>query len=172
MGAGGGGLDQRAGGKGGELTGPNPVDRGKAGSKLHLVCDQAGLPLTVLVSGANTHDSQLLPLLLESMPSVRSDRGGRPRRRPDKLHADKAYDVPWLRREVARQGIKVRIARKGVESSQRLGRYRWIVEACLSWLLKYRRLVRRYDRKAEHFQGFADLACALISYRRLSKLTN
>ena len=40
-----------------------------------------------------------------------------------------------------------------------------------SWLLRNRRLVRRYDRKAEHFQAFADLAAALLSYRRLAKAT-
>lgn len=98
-------------------------------------------------------------------------RRGRPRHRPAKLHADKAYDQPVLRREVRRRGIGVRIARKGIESSKRLGRHRWIVEACLSWLLRNRRLVRRYDRKAEHFQAFADLACALLAYRRLLKAT-
>jgi hypothetical protein len=49
---------------------------------------------------------------------------------------------------------------------------RWIVEACLSWLRNNRRLVRRYERKADHFQAFADLACLLICYRRWTKLTN
>lgn len=108
---------------------------------------------------------------MDSIAPVRSPRG-RPRRRPGKLHADKAYDVPALRRQLRRWGIGVRIARKGVESSQRLGRHRWVVEACLAWLMNYRRLIRRYDRKAEHFQGFTDLACALICHRRLTKTTN
>ena len=134
------------------------------------MCDQNGLPLTVLISAANTHDSQLMLPLLDSLAPIRSPRG-RPRHRPDKLHADKAYDQRPLRAEVRRRGIAVRIARKGVESSQRLGRYRWIVESCLSWLLRNRRLIRRYDRKAEHFQAFADLACALLAYNRLTKLT-
>jgi len=62
----------------------------------------------------------------------------------DKLHADKAYDVPALRAEIRRRGIAVRIARKAIESSQHLGQHRWIAEACLSWLLNNRRLVRRY----------------------------
>ena len=66
----------------------------------------------------------------------------------------------------------MRIARKGVESSQRLGRHRWIVEAALSWLMNNRRLARRYERKAEHFQAFADLAAILVCYRRLGKVTN
>jgi hypothetical protein len=53
----------------------------------------------------------------------------------------------------------------------RLGRHRWIVEACLSWLLNNRRLVRRYDRKAEHFQAFADLGCILLCYHRWTMAT-
>jgi len=136
-----------------------------------VLCDRTGIPLAVLVSAANTHDSQLLMPLLDSIAPIRSRRG-RPRRRPAKLHGDKAYDQPALRREIRRRGIAVRIARKGVESSSRLGRHRWIVEACLSWLTRNRRLIRRYDRKAEHFQAFADIACTLISYRRLTKVTN
>jgi transposase len=136
-----------------------------------VLCDRNGVPLTVLISAANVHDSQLMLPLLDSVAPVRSRRG-RARHRPDKLHADKAYDVPALRAEVRRRGIAVRIARKGVESTQRLGRYRWIVEACLSWLQNNRRLVRRYERKAEHFQAFADLGCLLICYRRLTKATN
>lgn len=135
-----------------------------------MLCDRRGVPLTAIISAANVHDSQLLVPLLDAVAPIRTRRG-RPRRRPDKLHGDKAYDQPALRAEVRRRGIGVRIARKGVESSQRLGRYRWIVESCLSWLQRNRRLVRRYDRKAEHFQAFADLGCALLTYRRLLKTT-
>jgi transposase len=108
--------------------------------------------------------------LLDSFAPIRSRRG-RPRHRPGKLHADKAYDIPALRAEIRRRGITVRIARKNVETSQRLGRHRWIVESALSWLLNNRRLIRRYERKAEHFQGFADLGCALLTYRRWTKVT-
>jgi transposase len=134
------------------------------------MCDRTGLPLTVLISAANVHDSQLMVPLLDSLAPIRSARG-RPRTRPDKLHADKAYDIAALRAEIRRRGITVRIARKGIESNERLGRHRWIVEACLSWLLNNRRLVRRYERKADHFQAFADLACVLLSYRRWAKVT-
>jgi hypothetical protein len=61
--------------------------------------------------------------------------------------------------------------RKGIESSTRLGRHRWVIERTMSWLMRYRRLVRRYDRLADHFQGFVTIACALICYRRLVKVT-
>ncbi|WP_372472173.1 transposase [Jidongwangia harbinensis] len=109
--------------------------------------------------------------LLDSIAPIRGP-PGRPRHRPGKLHADKAYDQPALRTEIRHRGITVRIARKGIEASHRLGRHRWIVEACLSWLLRNRRLIRRYDRKPEHFQAFANLASALLAYRRLRKATN
>ncbi|HBD9578880.1 TPA: transposase, partial [Shigella sonnei] len=76
-----------AGQKGGELTGPNPTDRGKSGTKYHLLTDGNGLPLHILASAANTHDSKLFEPLLETNPAVRGRRGrpGRPRRRPEKL---------------------------------------------------------------------------------------
>jgi transposase len=144
------------------------VDRGKPGSKIHVLCDQNGIPLTALISAANTHDSQLLIPLLDSIAPIRSP-AGPPRRRPAKLHADKAYDQRGLRREISRRGIKVRIARRGIESSQHLGRYRWKVEACLAWLMNNRRLQHRYERKHQHFEAFTDLACALICYRKLTK---
>ncbi|GGJ63869.1 hypothetical protein GCM10010121_088170 [Streptomyces brasiliensis] len=60
------------------------------------------------------------------------------------------------------------IARKGVESSQRLGRHRWTVERTVAWLAGCRRLHRRYERKAEHFLAFAGIAATLICYCRLS----
>lgn len=133
-----------------------------------MICDRAGLPLAVLATAANVHDSQVLLPMLDYVPATLTP-ARRRRFRPGKLHADKAYDVRALRAEVRRRGIAVRIARKGIESSTRLGRHRWVVEACMSWLMRYRRLVRRYDRKGDHFEAFATIACTLICYRRLTK---
>ena len=78
----------------------------------------------MLVSAANTHDSRLFEPLLETNPGVRPRRGrpGRPRHRPEKLHADKGYDYPRCRRYLHRRGIKVPIARRGIETTQRLKR--------------------------------------------------
>jgi hypothetical protein len=69
----------------------------------------------------------------------------------------------WLRR----RGIRARIARRGIESSQRLGRYRWRVARALSWLSCYRRLQVRWDRGSDRFFGFVLLACALVCFKRL-----
>lgn len=158
-----------AGEKGGSLTGPNPVDRGKSGSKLHVLSEAQGIPLVVGVSGANTHDSLALKPLVKGIPAVRSRRGPR-RRRPGKLRADKAYysadTLSWLRE----RGITARIARPGIESSERLGRHRWKIERSISWLFGYRRLTVRYERKGSHFLAFLGLAAALTCYKKLAKL--
>ena len=161
-------LSQHAGPEKGELTGPNFVDRGKYGSKIHLITERTGLPLSVGISGANTHDSQALIPLVKGIPPIRSRRGPR-RRRPDKLHADKGYDYNHLRRWLSVRGIRHRIARKGVETSQRLGHHRWTIERTMAWLAGYRRLRRRYERSAAHFLAFHSIACTLICHRRLTK---
>lgn len=161
-------LGQRAGGKRGPLTGPNPTDRGKPGSKIHLITDRNGLPLSLGISGANMHDSLGLQPLVHGIPPIRSRCGPR-RRRPAKLHADKGYDYDHLRKWLRQRRIRHRIARKGIESSTRLGRHRWVVERTVSWLAGCRRLHRRYERKAEHFLAFVGIAAALIAYRRLTK---
>lgn len=158
--------------RGGAETGPNPVDRGKRGSKYHLVVDRNGIPLAVRLSAANVHASKLLEPIVDAIPAVVGPRGrpGRPRKRPAKLHADKAYDSSEKRRALRSRGITPRIARRGVESSERLGRYRWIVERSLAWLLGCRRLGVRYERRADLLQGLLHLACSLVCIGFLSPL--
>lgn len=160
----------RSGRKGGGLTGPNPVDRGKKGSKLYVLTEAQGIPLAVAVSGANAHDSQALKPLIRGIPAIRSRRGPR-RCRPLKLRADKAYfsteHLAWLRG----RGITPRMARPGVESSERLGRHRWKIERSIAWLFGYRRLTVRYERKGSHFLAFLGLAAALTCYKKLAKTT-
>ncbi|MFD7488877.1 IS5 family transposase [Streptomyces mirabilis] len=154
--------------KGGSLTGPNPVDRGKQGSKLHVLSDAQGIPLAVAVSGANMHDSLALKPLIRGIPAVRSRRGPR-RRRPVKLRADKAYfsaeHLAWLRE----RGLVARIARPGIESGERLGRHRWKIERSIAWRFGYRRLTVRFERKGSHFLAFLGLVAALTCYKKLAK---
>lgn len=133
----------------GSATGPNPTDRGKPGTKRHLVTDARGTPLGFCLSGANRHDSVMMVATLDAVPPLRSGRRGRPRRRPDKLHADKAYDARPRRHECRARGIVPRIARKGIESSEKLGRHRWVVERTHAWFNRFRRLPIRYERRAE-----------------------
>uniref|UniRef100_UPI001F16B38E IS5 family transposase n=1 Tax=Streptomyces sp. NRRL B-1347 TaxID=1476877 RepID=UPI001F16B38E len=136
-------------------------DRGKYGPKIHLITERTGLPLSTGISGASLHDSQALGPLVRGIPPVRSRRRPR-RRRPARLHAGKAYANRSLRRWLRSRNITPRIARKGIESSQRLGRHRWTSERSMSWLAGCRRLHRRYEHKADHFLAFTSIACTLI----------
>jgi hypothetical protein len=77
--------------KGGQKTGANPTDKGKAGTKRHLVSDRRGIPLCAMISAPNVHDSMVFEELIDGIEPIKHPRG-RPRKRPKKLHADKAYD--------------------------------------------------------------------------------
>ena len=100
------------------------------------------------------------------MRPVRSARG-RPRRRPAKLHADKAYDHAFCREACRARGVLDRIARRKVDSSERFGRHRWVVERAFAHLRTMRRLDARWERKAEHLLALALLGCAILCLRRL-----
>ena len=156
--------------RGGEHTGPNPTDRGKAGSKYHLIVDRQGVPLAVQLTAANVHDSKLLEPLVDAVRPIRRPTGkpGRPRKRPAKLHADKAYASRFNRRALRRRGIIPRIARPGLESSLRLGRFRWVIERSQAWMVAFRKLAVRYDRQAVTVLASLHLACTLICLRFLA----
>jgi IS5 family transposase len=127
------------------------------------VVDRTGTPLGISLSGANRHDSLMLASTLDVVPPVRHGRG-RPRRRPDKLHVDKAYDHRRCRAECRQRSIAPRIARRGVDVSERLGRYRCVVERTLAWLNRFRRLTIRYERREDIHLAFTTLGCALICF--------
>jgi transposase len=132
-----------------------------------VIGDRGGIPLASLLTGANRHDSTVFEELIDAVPAIKQPSGQR-RKRPAKLHADKAYDIPRCRRFLHRRRIGVRIARKGIESSQRLGRHRWVIERTLAWLHRYRRLTIRYERRGDIHQAFLTLGCALICFNHLS----
>jgi transposase len=73
---------------GGKKTGANPTDKGKSGSKRHIVVDRNGIPLSVIHSAANVHDdSKVLEEAVDAISPIRKPHRGRPRKRPEKLHA-------------------------------------------------------------------------------------
>jgi transposase len=114
------------------------------------------------------HDSKDFEAVLDAVPPVRRPSGQR-RKRSAKRHADKGYDFPRCRAVPRRRGIKGRIARRGVERSDRLGCHRWAVERTLAWLKRYRRLTTRWERREDIHQAFVTLACCLVCHRRLQE---
>jgi transposase len=121
-----------------------------------------------MTSAANVHDSMVFEELIDAVEPIKRSGRGRPRRCPEKLHADKAYDDKKCKRALRRRAIKSRIARKGIESSEKLGRHRRVVERTLAWLSKYRRLTIRYERRDDIHEAFLHLGCSLICLNYLS----
>ena len=111
----------------------------------------------------------MLAQTLDAIPPLRSGRRGRPRRRHSNLHADKAYDAKVRRQECRARGIVPRIARKGIESSEKLGHHRWVVERAHAWFNRFRRLPVRYDRRADIYGAFTSLAASLITINQIRR---
>ncbi|KIU36407.1 transposase [Methylobacterium radiotolerans] len=103
---------------------------------------------------------------LDASPPARNGRRGRSRHRPDKLHADKAYDARPRRRECRARGIVPRIARR---SSERLGRHRRVVERAHAWFRRFRRLPVRYERRADIYEAFTGLAASSLTLNQTKR---
>lgn len=94
----------------------------------------------------------------------------KPRRWPDKLHADKGYDFARCRQHLRRRSIKDRIARRGIERNDRLGRHRWVVERTHAWLAAFGKLRVRFERSIHTHSALLSLACSVICMRSLMQL--
>ncbi|MER5194097.1 IS5 family transposase [Streptomyces sp. NPDC002755] len=154
--------------KGGAATGPSPVDRRKTGSKHHPICDGKGTPLKVLTTAANVNDITQTLALVDGIPPV-TGRPGHPRRRPDALLGDKAYDSRAVRHELRKRRIVPVISRKGAPNIQGLGKLRYVVEQTFALLHQFKRLAVRWERRLELHDAFLSLACSLICWRRLMR---
>ena len=151
---------------GGENTGPNPTDRGKPGSKHHVLTDGQGVPLQVATSAANVPDiKQLLPLVV-NVPKVRGKRG-RPRSQPKRIYGDRAYDDQAARQLLRWLGLEPHLAKRNTGHGSGLGKYRYVVERTISWLHGFRRLRVRYDRRDYIHDGFVKCAACMLCFSLL-----
>ena len=152
---------------GGAKTGPNPTDRGKNGSKRHLIVDGQGTPLAIEHTAANVHDSEMAIALVDGIPAIKQPRG-RPRKRPDEVIADRAYDAERKIRQPLRQRrTKPLIAKRNTEHGSGLGKFRYVVEAAFDWLFNQRRLRVRYEKRDDIHEAFLIIGCFLICWRRV-----
>lgn len=153
----------------GAKTGPNPTDRGKNGTKRHLITDANGVPLAIEHTGANVHDSEMAIPLVDAITPIARPRG-RPRRRPDTLLADRAYDAEEkIRQPLRARGITPLIAKRNTEHGSGLGKYRWVVEAAFDWLFNQRRLRVRYEKRDDIHDAFLIIGCLLICWNRIQE---
>lgn len=145
--------------RGGELTGPNPTDRGKAGTKYHIVASTDGLPLGVVPSAANVHDTRLFPHLLRLAQVVCAAIG--------RLYADAGYDSAANRGLCLRDGIQPHIREVGSPHGSGLGAIRCVVEHDCAWLLANKRLDRRQDRLGRVILSLLTAACIFVVANRI-----
>lgn len=151
-----------------EDTGRNPTDRGKQGSKIHLLVDKRGAPLAVVITGANRHDKTAAIDLLVSTIVERPNR-------KQHLCADKAYDSTDIREFVTLEGYTPHIKPnernrkqltpqpRGFAETTHPAR-RWVVERTLSWLTKRRSIRTRWSKKTANWLALVQFACAHILY--------
>ena len=131
--------------------------------------------MAVLVGPANQHDSVPFEELIDAVPGVRHGRG-RPRHRFRKLHADKAYDFRRCRMACKVRGILSRIARRGVETAEKLGKHRWVVERTFAWFRHFKRLTVRAKIDDFHFhdlrhEGVSRLFMTAMTDVEIMKMT-
>jgi hypothetical protein len=121
-------------------TNPQPASATHPPRAPHPLVHAHGLPLNMLVSAADRHDSLLVEPIRDSTPTIRRGGRGHPRRRPVKLHGGKDHDNPRVRRYLRHRGIAAGIARIGRDSGARLGRHGSVGERIRGWLLSHKRL--------------------------------
>jgi len=158
---------------GGAATGPNPTDRGKSGTKRSMRTDGGGIPLSIVVAGANRHDKKLLEVTLDSamVPRPKPSEDAR-----QHLCLDRGYDYEDSREEAANRGYEVHIPLpRSQERSQPYAEgskpRRWVVERTHSWLNRSRRLLVRWEKKVANYLAFLHLACAQLIFGKLDRLS-
>ena len=151
----------------GKKTGPNPTDRAKSGTKRSLQTDEAGVPVGIAVDGANRHDCKLTEATIESMPV---ERPTPTKKEPQGMCLDKGYDYDFVREMLDGLGYVAHVRSRGEEKvdMKTLPGYRarrWVVERTHSWMNRFRRLLIRWEKKAENYLGFLHFVCGIIALR-------
>lgn len=147
---------------GDDATGGNPTDRGKRGVKRSMLTDAAGIPLAVVVAGANRNDCVLLPATLDAVVVARPEG-------EQHLCLDAGYVGEPVAVATATRSYVAHVRPRGEERQEPHpdGKARrWVVEASHSWLNRSRRLLVRWEKKAANYRAFVQLACAQLLFAR------
>ena len=125
------------------------------------------MPVGLAVEGANRNDFKMMKATLES---ILVKRPKPTRKKPQGLCLDKGYDYDEVRDLVKEFGYTAHIRTRG-EEAQTLKHQagfkarRWVVERTHSWMNRFRRILTRWEKKAENYLGLLHLVCAVITYR-------
>ena len=151
----------------GEKTGPNPTDRAKKGVKRSLLTEGSGVPVGLTIDGANRHDCKMTKATIKSIPVKRPKPT---KRKKQGICLDKGYDSGEVRDLVKAFGYTVHIRSRGEEAQAikheaGFKARRWVVERTHSWMNRFRRILTRWEKKADNYLAPLHLVCAIIIYR-------
>ncbi len=147
--------------RGGDLTGPNPTDRAKRGTKYHVAVEGDGVPVACATTAANVNDTLLVERLFLAAFAVMA--------RVRTVFADEGYDAQH-HRDLRRQfGAEPQTHRRGRPGGSGLGKRRWPVERSNAWILENRRLALRYGRLGFVIQALLQAACIFLVAGRLAR---
>jgi putative transposase len=133
-----------------------------------LLTEGKGIPLAVVVAGANRHDMKLLGATLEAVVIERPEPS---QEEPQNLCGDKAYDYSDSRQEAVEHQYIPHIRSRGEELKERQDNpeyraRRWVVEVCHSWLNRFRKILVRFEKNLATHLGLLQFACSYIVLKR------
>jgi transposase len=139
----------------------------KNGSKRHLLVDGAGVPLALVITGANRHDVSQLEALLNAIIIERPDIF----EHPQHLCLDKGFAGEPALEIVVLRGFIPHIKSRGQEQHdkkvvQGYKARRWVVEVSHSWINRFRKLLVRFEKLSISYEGLLMFACAFIAFRK------
>jgi transposase len=167
------------------MTGSNPTDRSKLGTKRHILTDKNGIPLSVAISSASTHDIKAVTDVLENTSLNRPSESTftkknirRSHRQQQHLCLDRAYNSKSLENEIIKRGYVPHIPykrKRGQKKEEKINQKqydyvrnkRWVVERTNSWHNRFRKLFTRYEKKVGNYLGLVQLSCSIIIYRKI-----
>ncbi len=173
------------------MTGNNPTDRSKIGTKRHILTDKKSIPLSAVISSASTHDIKLVTEVIDntvikrlSYKTKKTERGRRRRRKLQHLCLDKAYNSEPEEQELIKRGYvlhippkkkrgekeeeeEIKVTTQDCSNRKKHSPKRWVVERTNSWHNRFRKLFTRYEKKSENYLGLVQFSCCMIIYRKI-----
>ncbi len=156
----------------GKKIGPNPTDRGKNGVKRSVLTEGNGIPLSIVIDGANRHD---IKLARETFEYIMVKRPKATKKNPQGMCLDKGYDYDVVRDLVDEFGFTAHIKSRGEEAQEikendDYQARRWVVERVHSWLNRFRGILVRWEKRADTFIAMLHFACGIITWRAVGLL--
>jgi transposase len=163
------------------MTESNPTDRSKLGTKRHILIDKNGIPMSAVITSANTHDIKAVTDVIDN--AVIKQQQPTPTNLSTKIKTikqhlclDRVYNSKAVEQEIIKRGYVPHMSYKRKRGEGKKDkdkafqkryslRKRWVVERTNSWHNRFRKLFTRYEKIAENYLGLVQLSCCIIVYR-------